>query len=81
MILPPPDHFPEWSSQLPLVAVGHLVNGVLQGVEPCHDADILARVVGMRIHSLTHVVLVVVVESKDPLPVLQATLLACTTPN
>ena len=66
---------------MPLVGVRHLVHGFLERVEPCHDADILARVVGMRIHSLTHVVLVVVVESKDPLPVLQATLLACTTPN
>jgi hypothetical protein len=75
------DHLPIGCSQLPLVGIRHLVNGILQSVEPRHNGDILAGVVLVPQRTLVHVVHVVPLESKDPAPVLYATQLACTVVN
>ncbi len=80
-VLPLVDHFPVGCSQLPLVGIRHLVNGILQSVEPRHDRDIRAGAVLVPRHTLAYVVPVVPDESKDPEPVFYATRLACTVVN
>ena len=75
------NHLPVGCSQLPLVGIRHLVNGILQSFESRHDGDILAGEVPVPRHTLVHVVLAVPVESKDPAPVLDATRRACTVVN